>query len=192
MSVSKLFKAFGFSLIELMVVIVIVAILAAVSIPSYYSYINRTKISESVSVASYWLNEALTYFHTNDVLPASNTMVMSPTSIYTSTYLLGDTNGPYAIYYWRTNNTAAIIYVAVAGLSGITDYIDPTSLPLDGLLFSNAHYSVVAMGLRIVNDMAEFQCGTRTAGDYMSIPLDMLPSACTCANVSVWTGGGAC
>ncbi len=39
-------RALGFSLIELMVVIAIVALLAAVAIPSYKSYIGKSKMAE--------------------------------------------------------------------------------------------------------------------------------------------------
>jgi prepilin-type N-terminal cleavage/methylation domain-containing protein len=43
---NKCLKASGFSLIELMVVIAIVALLAAVAIPSYKSYVARSKVAE--------------------------------------------------------------------------------------------------------------------------------------------------
>jgi type IV pilus assembly protein PilE len=39
----------GFTIIEVMIVVVIVAILAAVAIPSYTSYITRSKIAEATS-----------------------------------------------------------------------------------------------------------------------------------------------
>lgn len=39
----------GFTLIEVMIVVVIVAILAAIALPSYQSYVNKSKIKEAQS-----------------------------------------------------------------------------------------------------------------------------------------------
>lgn len=47
----------GFSLIELMVVIAIIALLAAVAVPSYSEYINRSRVAEINTLISNYLQQ---------------------------------------------------------------------------------------------------------------------------------------
>ncbi|HYG32922.1 MAG TPA: type IV pilin protein [Methylophilaceae bacterium] len=58
-------KAAGFTLVELMVTVAIIAILASVALPSYTSYVARSKISEATSELSQWRNVAERYYQDN-------------------------------------------------------------------------------------------------------------------------------
>ena len=54
-------KVYGFSLIELMVVIAIVGLLAAVAVPSYSNYINKTKASSFVPIIDSLMTKTIEY-----------------------------------------------------------------------------------------------------------------------------------
>ena len=55
----------GFTLIELMITIAIIAILASIALPSYNSYVARSKIAEATSELSQWRNAAERYYQDN-------------------------------------------------------------------------------------------------------------------------------
>lgn len=55
----------GFTLIEMMIVVVIVAILAAIALPSYFQYIQRSKIIEATTGLSNWRTRMEQYFLDN-------------------------------------------------------------------------------------------------------------------------------
>lgn len=58
-------RKYGFSLIELMVVIAIVAVLSAVALPAYKDYIIRSKIASTLPVAEVFLQKQKDFFNKN-------------------------------------------------------------------------------------------------------------------------------
>jgi len=55
----------GFTLIEMMIVVVIAGILAAIALPSYFQYIQRSKIIEATTGLSNWRTKTEQYFLDN-------------------------------------------------------------------------------------------------------------------------------
>lgn len=62
---------FGFTLIELMIVVAIIGILAAIAVPAYQDYTIRSKISEGIAAIDSCKTSVSEYYQSNAALPAT-------------------------------------------------------------------------------------------------------------------------
>mgnify|MGYP001558706629 FL=1 len=63
---------FGFTLIELMIVVAIVGILAAIAIPAYQDYVARAQVSEGVAAAGAMKTSITEYYQSQGGFPNAN------------------------------------------------------------------------------------------------------------------------
>jgi len=179
----------GFSLIELMVVIAIVALLAAVAVPSYKTYVIKSKIANVFPLAMTVVEQAKLGYETKGAWPSSYTLkgVTIPLVVNNadSVVQLGDIYS--AQVYWHANAPNALfLNFGISGLTGIPNYVEPSvTLP-------QRNYLTIALRAE-TNGTYIIKCGDYDPSNSAAIPIAYLPSICSCTSVwSWWINQTAC
>ena len=71
---------YGFTLIELMIVVAIIGILAAVAVPSYQEYTARAQISEAITITSSYKTPLAEFYESTGSYPSNLTSIGTTTS----------------------------------------------------------------------------------------------------------------
>jgi len=103
-------RKWGFSLVELMIVVAIVAILVALALPSYTRYVRKANRGEAQSLLLNWANNQ-EIWRANDVDYAADTEISVPT---------------HDKYTFRIDDRAATTYTLVATATAGTDQVNDT------------------------------------------------------------------
>ncbi|MDX1669210.1 MAG: pilin [Limnobacter sp.] len=139
----------GFTLIELMIAVAIVGILAAISVPAYSDYMNRSKVSEVMAVLNACKVSVAEFVVSNSNLPANAAQAGCDTT----------PNTTYAgnLTYRGTDGTISVVIQNVhPEINGLLLRLRPSSTP--------GTYTALPPG---TTDIAYWQCGATGA---MSAP----------------------
>ena len=83
-------RALGFTLIELLIAVFVVGVLVAVAVPTYFNFVNRSKVSEAFTFAAPIRRAVEEYWAINALLPASNASIaLNVPSHYAGRYVSG-------------------------------------------------------------------------------------------------------
>src|SRR5580693_4748806 len=97
---------YGFTLIELMIVIAIIGILAAIAIPAYQNYTIRAQVTEGLTLADGWKTAIAEYYATVGLWPLQTSLTGTCVSVgkYESSVTV-TTGGTIQITYGKQANT---------------------------------------------------------------------------------------
>jgi type IV pilus assembly protein PilE len=112
----------GFTLIELMIVVVIAGILAAIALPSYWQYIQRSKIVEATTGLSNWRTRMEQYFLDNRTYVNGCALYHDPIQAQVKSFTLTCSNEAVNTYTLTADGTAA------GGTTGFSYTVDQSNV----------------------------------------------------------------
>lgn len=151
-------KKCGFSLIEVMIVLAVISILASIAIPSYNTYVLKSKISQAISIIKSYAKQYEEQY-----------------SVTGSFYAGGQIN-------LQTFSTGDIQNVAIGSFgSGNMMYI-LANFRADAGFGPSARGVILRLDAVPGTNVIRHYCGQwNSAGGY--VPLDYLPSSCNTTNI---------
>lgn len=121
----------GFSLIELLVVIAIVGLLAAIAVPSYNTYVTRTKAMKVIAAMESFKKQVVQYYNVNNRFPSATEI--APSSV--NNWIIGPANYPDLItelglnFMWYGASSNFFQFHAYVNTSWPSDaYVNPTAI----------------------------------------------------------------
>ena len=176
MKLTVLLRNSGFSITGLISVIAIIGILSAVAVPSYQKYVIKSKLSDAIVVLNSITQQGITEYLETDTIPTKifyGDFVLSPGNMqaYSAQYV----NGIHYGYNASTNQMWFCVQVVDLGI--------PEQQASDGT--SWGIYSAICTRTQETSyQKIEVACGRLNDTDAKSIPLDYLPSGCSCKSTT--------
>ena len=99
----KRIKRFGFTLLELLIVVIVIGILATVALPQFGKFIDRSREAEALSIIETGLTGQFAYFQENGSFTASTSALSTQMPTMKSWTLPGTSPD----FTWTVDNTAS-------------------------------------------------------------------------------------
>jgi type IV pilus assembly protein PilA len=159
----------AFSLVELMVVIAIIGILSAIAVPSYKTYIIKSKIASGIPILENAMNIAIQNYETTGSF--SNPLSIYGTTISQGGWIALNFSPVIGLHYnYNSSNVWACIFFSDIGIPGFVANNQNSS-----------GNNRLCMQARLTNDIWSKSCGIWGASDFST---QYLPGGCNCNNVS--------
>ena len=158
---SRIKNSKGFTLIELMIGIAIIGVLAAIAIPAFQDYLNRSKVTELVNLAQACKVGVVEAAATTNAWPANAGAAGCQSNLGTSRYATALTVG--------ANGRIQVTFRANAVANTITGNNFIALIPWTGTARHNS----------AVTPIPQWRCVTNVAGDN----LRFIPASCRNPNV---------
>jgi prepilin-type N-terminal cleavage/methylation domain-containing protein len=165
---------FGFSLIELMIVIAIIGILATFGIQSYSTYITKAKIANALPYLEKLKTQVITAQELNGGYPEQLATELGMLNKGGS-LVISNSLPVKAVTYNIVPGKGFYTCISMAGL-GITDMVDAES-------GNDGKYNRICLLANYTAGHWTSYCGNLNTSDTQNLPIEYLPSGCNCKDI---------